>query len=84
MLSGDETGAVEIRVFQREDLSASWRELLAAAEVRAAELAELSAEALARHRQAWLAYDEASRVCAVGEEYNMHDLAELRAERDAK
>ncbi len=84
LLSGDETGAVEIRVFQREDLSASWRELLAAAEVRAAELAELSAEALARHRQAWLAYDEASRVCAVGEEYNMPDLAELRAEREAK
>ncbi len=83
-LAGDETGAVEIRVFRREDLSASWRELLAAAEVRAAELAELSDEALARHRQAWLGYDEASRVYAVGEEYNMPDLAELRAERDAK
>ena len=83
-LAGDETGVVEIRVFRSEDLSASWRELLAAAEVRAAELAELSDEALARHRQAWLAYDEASRVYAVGEEYNMPDLAELRAERDAK
>ena len=83
-LAGDETGAVEIRVFRREDLSASWRELLAAAEVRAAELAELSDEALARHRQAWLGYDEASRVYAVGEEYNMPDLAELRAEREAK
>lgn len=83
-LSGDETGAVEIHVLGREDLSAAWRDLLAAADVRAAELAELSTEALARHRQAWLAYDEASRVYAVGEEYNMPDLAELRAERDAK
>lgn len=83
-LSGDETGAVEIRVFRREDLSTAWRELLAAAEVRAAELGELSGEALARYREAWLAHDEAARVCAVGEEYNMPDLPELRAERDAK
>ena len=83
-LSGDESGAVEVRVFRGENLSAFWRELLAAAEVRALELADLSQEALARHRQAWLAYDLASRVFAVGEEYNMPDLAELRAERDAK
>lgn len=81
-LAGGESGRAEIRVFRREDLSAAWRELLATAEVRAAELADLSTGALARHRQAWLAYDEAARVCAVGEEYNMPDLAELRAERD--
>lgn len=82
--SGAENGAVEIRVFRGEDLSASWRELLGAAEVRAAELADLSQEVLARYRQAWLAYDLAARVFAVGAEYNMPDLADLGAERDGK
>lgn len=43
-----------------------------------------AAEARARHREKWLAYDEAARVCVVGEEYNMPDVQELRADRDAK
>jgi hypothetical protein len=35
-------------------------------------------------REKKLLHEEASRVCEVGEEYNMPDVAELRAERDAK
>lgn len=37
-----------------------------------------------RHREKLLLYDEAARVCEVGEEYNMPDVEQLRADRDAK
>lgn len=84
VLAGDETGPVEIRVFRRDDLAAPWRDRLAAADARAAELDALLADARGRHRVKWLAYDEAERVYAVGEEYNMPDVGELRADRDAK
>jgi len=84
MLAGDEDGAVEIRMFRRSDLAAPWRERLAAADARAKELEGLLTEAQAALREKSLLRDEAARVCEVGEEYNMPDVAELRADRDAK
>jgi hypothetical protein len=83
-LSGEESGPVEIRVFRREELAGPWRERLAAADARAAELENLVAEAQEVHRQRVILYDEAAGVCAVGEEYNMPDVEELRADRDTK
>lgn len=83
-LAGDEAGPVEIRVFRRDDLTSPWREKLAAADARAAELEKLLGDAKALHREKSILYDEAAGVCAAGEEYNMPDLAELRADRDAK
>ena len=83
-LSGDESGPVEIRIFRREELAGPWRERLAAADARANELDKLIAEAQAAHREKSILYDEAAGVCAAGEEYNMPDVEELRADRDAK
>jgi hypothetical protein len=83
-LSGDGSGPVEIHVFRREELAAPWRERLSAAEARGAELEKLVAEAQAVHREKVILYDEAAGVCAAGEEYNMPDVEELRADRDAK
>lgn len=83
-LSGTETSPVEVRVFRREDLSGPWRERLTAADARAAELDNLLAETEKQVREKSLLYEEASRVLEVGEEYNMPDVAELRADRDAK
>jgi len=83
-LAGTETSPVEIRVFRRADLAAPWRERLSAADARGAELDGLLAEADKLTREKSLLYEEASRVFEVGEEYNMPDLADLRAERDTK
>lgn len=83
-LAGTETSPVEIRVFRRADLAAPWRERLSAADARAAELDSLLAEADKLVREKSLLLEEASRVFEVGEEYNMPDVADLRAERDAK
>ena len=44
----------------------------------------LLAEADKLTREKSLLHEEASRVFEVGEEYNMPDVADLRAERDAK
>jgi hypothetical protein len=84
VLAGDESGPVEIRVFRREELVAPWRERLAAADARAAELGELITGAQALLREKSLLRDEAARVFEVGEEYNMPDVEELRADREAK
>ena len=83
-LAGTETSPVEIRVFRREDLAAPWRERLSAADARGAELDGLLAEADKLTREKSLLYEEASKVFEVGEEYNMPDVADLRADRDAK
>lgn len=83
-LAGTQTSPVEIRVFRREDLAAPWRERLSAADARGAELDGLLVEADKLTREKSLLHEEASRVFEVGEEYNMPDVAELRAERDAK
>jgi uncharacterized membrane protein len=83
-LAGTEASPVEIRVFRRADLAAPWRERLSAADARAAELDSLLAEADKLAREKTLLHEEASRVFEVGEEYNMPDVADLRAERDAK
>ena len=83
-LAGTETSPVEIRVFRRADLAAPWRERLSAADTRGAELDGLLAEADELRREKSLLYEEASKVFEVGEEYNMPDVADLRAERDAK
>jgi hypothetical protein len=84
VLAGTETAPVEVRVFRREDLAGPWRERLTAADARGVELEKLLAEADSQMREKKLLHEEASRVCEVGEEYNMPDVAELRAERDAK
>ena len=83
-LAGTETSPVEVRIFRREDLAGPWRAKLAAADTRAAELEKMAVEAEAAHRAKKILYDEAAGVCAVGEEYNMPDVEELRADRDAK
>lgn len=83
-LAGDESGPVEVQVFRREDLAGPWRERLTAADARAAELEKSIAEAQAQHREKDLLREESARVCEVGEEYNMPDVADLRADRDAK
>lgn len=83
-LAGTETSPVEIRVFRRADLAGPWRERLSAADARGAELDGLLAEADKLRREKSLLYEEASKVFQVGEEYNMPDVADLRAERDAK
>lgn len=83
-LSGDESGPVEVRVFRPTDLAASWRDRLAASDARAAELEKILVHARGRHREKLLLYEEAARVCEVGEEYNMPDVEQLRADRDAK
>ena len=84
VLAGTETLPVEVRVFRREDLAGPWRERLTAADARGAELEKLIAEADGQVREKKLLHEEASRVFEVGEEYNMPDVAELRADRDAK
>ena len=84
VLAGTETSPVEVRVFRREDLAGPWRERLTAADARGAELEKLIAEADGQVREKKLLHEEASRVFEVGEEYNMPDVAELRADRDAK
>jgi hypothetical protein len=84
VLAGTETSPVEVRVFRREDLAGPWRERLTAADTRGAELEKLLAEADGQVREKKLLHEEASRVFEVGEEYNMPDVAELRADRDAK
>ena len=84
VLAGTETSPVEVRVFRREDLATPWRERLTAADTRGAELEKLLAEADGQVREKKLLHEEASRVFEVGEEYNMPDVAELRADRDAK
>lgn len=84
VLGGDESGPAEIRVFGRDELAGAWRERLAAADARAAQLDKMLAEAEAVHRERKILYDEAAGVCAAGEEYNMPDVEELRADRDAK
>lgn len=83
-LTGKETSPVEIRVFRRDDLAAPWRERLSAADARGAELEKLLAEAQKLAREKSLLHEEAAKVLEVGEEYNMPDVAELRADRDAK
>ena len=84
VLAGTETSPVEVRVFRREDLAGPWRERLTAADTRGAELEKLLAEADGQVREKKLLHEEALRVFEVGEEYNMPDVAELRADRDAK
>jgi hypothetical protein len=84
VLAGTETSPVEVRVFRREDLVGPWRERLTTADTRGAELDKLLAEVDGQVREKKLLYEEASRVFEVGEEYNMPDVAELRAERDSK
>ena len=84
VLGGDEVEAVEIRVFRREDLAGLWRERLAAADVRSVELDQLMVGAQAAQRENELMLEVAARVFELGQEYNMPDLEELRAERDAK
>lgn len=84
VLAGDESGPVEIRVFRREELVAPWRERLTVADARAAELGGLITEVRAQLREKSLLRDEVARVLEVGEEYNMPDVEELRADREAK
>jgi len=83
-LSGDETGPVKISLYRRDELAGPWREQLAVAEARAGELSRLQADAEAELREKTLLYDEAARVCEVGEEFNMPDVDKLRADRDTK
>jgi len=77
------TGPVEVRVYRRADLATPWREFLASAEARAAELGGVISEAAQAQREKELLFEQASRVHETGVEYNMPDVEELKAERDA-
>jgi hypothetical protein len=77
-------GPVEVRVYRRDDLTTPWGEFLAATDARAAALGALIADAEGVQREKELLFEEASRVHEVGVEYNMPDVAELKAERDAR
>ena len=66
-----------------EELTARWRDGLAEAQSRAAEVDELLKPATAAHREKVLALELAARTSELGDEYNMPDAAELRAARDA-
>jgi hypothetical protein len=67
----------------REELAAHWRDRLAEAQSRAAEVDELFKQATAVHREKTLVLELAARTSELGDEYNMPDAAELRAARDA-
>jgi hypothetical protein len=67
----------------REELAAHWRDRLAEAQSRAAEVDELFKQATAVHREKTLVLELATRTSELGDEYNMPDAAELRAARDA-
>ena len=75
-------GAAVLLVSQQE-LAAQWRERLAEAQSRAAEVDELLKQAKAAHREKALVLELAARTSELGDEYNMPDAAELRAARDA-
>ena len=83
-LSGSESGPVKLGIYRRTDLAAPWRDRLADADARGGDIDKLVAGAEARSREKSLLLEEAESVLKVGEEYNMPDLAELRADRDAK
>jgi len=73
----------DVYLVGREELTARWREQWAEAQSRAAEIEELLAQATAVHREKSLVLEVAARTSELGEEYNMPDVAELRAARDA-
>jgi hypothetical protein len=83
-LSAGVAGPVEVRVYRRDDLTTPWGEFLAAADARAAALGALIADAEEAQREKELLLEEASRVHEVGVEYNMPDVEDLKAERDAR
>lgn len=82
---GSATAAAGADVFlvSREELAARWRDQLAEAQSRGAEVEELLKQANAVHREKVLALELASRTSELADEYNMPDAAELRAARDA-
>jgi hypothetical protein len=82
---GTEAPAAGAAVYlvSREELTARWRDQLAEAQSRAAEVDELLKQANSVHREKVLALELASRTSELAEEYNMPDAAELRAARDA-
>ena len=82
---GTETPAAGAAAYlvSREELTARWRDQLAEAQSRAAEVDELLKQANSVHREKVLALELASRTSELADEYNMPDAAELRAARDA-
>jgi len=67
----------------REELAARWRDGMAEAQSRAAEVGELLKQATTVHREKFLALELAARTSELADEYNMPDAADLRAARDA-
>ena len=67
----------------REELVAQWRGQLAELRSRAAEVDQLLEPARATHREKVLALELAARISELGDEYNMPDAEQLRADRDA-
>lgn len=67
----------------RDELAARWREGLAEAQSRSAEVEELLKQATSVHREKILASELAARTSELADEYNMPDAAELREARDA-
>jgi len=72
-----------VYLVSREELTARWRDQLAEAQSRAAEIDELLKQANSVHREKVLALELASRTSELADEYNMPDAGELRAARDA-
>jgi hypothetical protein len=67
----------------REELAARWRDGMAEAQGRVAEVGELLKQATTVHREKFLALELAARTSELADEYNMPDAADLRAARDA-
>lgn len=76
-------GGFEVRAFLRDDVVPPWQSLLAAADKRAREIGPLIAEATATLKDKTVSRDEAAAVAGVAENFNMPDLEELRAQRQA-
>jgi len=76
-------GGAAVLLVSQQELAAHWRERLAEAQSRAAEVDELLKPAKAAHREKVLAFELAARTSELADEYNMPDAAELRAARDA-
>jgi len=73
----------QVFVVAQEELATLWRSRLESAPARDPGLAESLARAKAVHREKELARELAVRISELGDEYNMPDAEQLRAESEA-
>ena len=73
----------EVFVVAQDELAAQWRSRLESAQGRVAGLGEALDRAKSVHREKELARELAVRISELGDEYNMPDREQLRAESEA-